>query len=318
MIHSIAGSCDANIRSFSSQFNFHHCSYRIAIDMKFSLATLVVLLASLSRESAEAFVSPQPRLGQQHAPPRQPFAPRSSSSVVSTTCSTTTSSPTQLNVAASNLVDTQQLTTFFLETVISNGVPAFFTILVIAFAANAFRPKKNDMEFQQQNNNPVADLYNDLYGDSLSNKPSSPFRFLGAGRQQQLQAQQNTGVPAQQYIKIQNRNARLDSYQYSMNAATTSKALAAAQARSRNFDKALQLGMSSSMSNLTASQKSDLLQAEQDFLKRGSQLQGEIASLQMQLTKSAINDEMEAIGMDSKGGRHGSRGWYQRDQYCGE
>jgi hypothetical protein len=38
-------------------------------------------------------------------------------------------------------VDTKQLTTFFLETIISNGVPALFAILVIGFAANAFRPK---------------------------------------------------------------------------------------------------------------------------------------------------------------------------------
>ena len=54
-------------------------------------------------------------------------------------------------------MDTQQLTTFFLETVISSGVPVLFTALVIAFAANAFQPKKNmDDDF---GNNPVAELY---------------------------------------------------------------------------------------------------------------------------------------------------------------
>jgi len=258
--------------------------------MKFSIAILVVLLACTAHDSVNAFVSPHPRVGSYAPPKQQAFAPPSQH--MSTPVHSST--PTQLHAS---LVDTQKLTTFFLETVISSGVPALFTVMVIAFAASAFRPKKNRDEELIGSNNPVAELYNDLYGSPGGDR-QSPFKFLPGPRGPTLA--QNTGVPAQQFIKITNRNSRLDSYQYSMDAATKSKALAAAEARSRNFDKALKLGMGSSLTALSPSQKSDLLQAEEEFLKRGSQLQSEIAKLQAQLTKSAIDDEMKAIGMDSK------------------
>lgn len=252
--------------------------------MKVSIAALVVLIASFARDSAEAFVSPQPLRvgGGRHAPPPPKQQSRLAPAVHHT--------PTQLQAS---LVDTQQLTTYFLEQVISSGVPALFTVMVIAFAASALRPKKDPNEELQFSNNPVAELYNDLYGNQQ--RPSSPFKFLPRPPGPTLL--QNTGVPAQQYIKITNRNARLDSYQYSMDEATQSKALAASEARSRNFDKALQLGMTSSMSELSASQKGDLLKAEQEFLKGGSQLQSQIAKLQAQLTKSAIEDEMKSLGV---------------------
>lgn len=260
--------------------------------MKFSIATLVVVLVALTHDSANAFVSPRPSslggYGTTSAAVRQPF-------LSAPVQQTTTTSSTQLNSAVSNLVDGKQLTTFFLETLISSGVPALFTIAVIAFAANAFRPKKE--ERQQQfggNNNPVTELYNDLYGDPAA-KQKSPFSFLSGGRQQTLA--QNTGVPAQQYIKIENRNSRLDNYQYSMNAATQSKAAAAAEARSKNFDKALVKGIGSTARTLTAFQKSKLLEAERDFLKRGSQVQSQIAALETQLTETAIDSELKAIGM---------------------
>jgi hypothetical protein len=165
--------------------------------MKVSIVTLAILFATSIQES-EAFVAPQPRLGRhstrtQAANTRGPL-PRPQSRP-----------PTQLQAS---IVDTQQLTTYFLEAVISSGVPALFTVLVIAFAANAFRQKKDPNEELRFSTNPVAELYNDLYGDSRT-RPSSPFRFLQDPPGPTLA--QNTGVPAQQYIKITNRNARLDS-----------------------------------------------------------------------------------------------------------
>ncbi len=230
--------------------------------MKVSIVTLAILFATSIQES-EAFVAPQPRLGRhctrtQAANTRGPL-PRPQSrpptqlqaSIVDTQ---------QLTKLQASIVDTQQLTTYFLEAVISSGVPALFTVLVIAFAANAFRQKKDPNEELRFSTNPVAELYNDLYGDSRT-RPSSPFKFLPGPPGPTLA--QNTGVPAQQYIKITNRNARLDSYQYSMDAATQSKALAASKARSRNFDKALRLGIGSSVSELSPSQKSDLLKAKE-------------------------------------------------------
>lgn len=259
--------------------------------MNLSIATLVVLLASTALDS-DAFVSPSPRVA--HGPPTQTFT-SPQSNVISVHSSTLT----QLNSAVSNLVDGKQLTTFFLETVISSGVPALFAVMVIAFAASAFRSKKDPDADLVGNNNPVAELYNDLYGGPR-NKQQSSFPFFGGISRPGASLAQNMGVPAQQFIKIQNRNARLDSYKYSMDAATQSKALAASEARSRAFDKALKLGVGSSAAELPPSTKSELLKAEQRFLKKASQIQGSIAKLQTQLTKSAIEDEMLAIGMNPK------------------
>ena len=248
--------------------------------MRIFFTSIALLL--LAGESA-AFVAPQPRVGTRHheTVPSKVAFPTHRSSI-----------STQLYSS----VDTQQLTTFFLESVISNGVPALFTIMVIAFAANAFRPKKDPDA--GRNNNPIAELYSDLYGTGDRDGRNRPFfnKFLG-GRPGSLV--QNTGVPSQQFIRIDNVNSRLDSYQYSMTAATQSKASAAAQARSRNFERALQLGFGSSLSDLPASAKTELLQTEQDFLKRASEIQSTITSLQATLTKTAIDDEMKALGVTS-------------------
>ena len=250
----------------------------------------MLLVAFIAHDPAEAFVAPRPRVG--HSPPKHAFTALQNNAFTAHS-----STSTQLNNVVSNLVDGQRLTTFFLETVISSGVPALFAVMVIAFAASAFRQKKDPDADLAGSNSPVAELYNDLYGDPR-NKPQSPFKFLG-GRPGPTLAQ-NTGVPAQQFIKIQNRNARFDSYKYSMDAATKSKALAASEARSRNFDKALQLGFRSSVAKLPPSTKSQLLKAEEQFLKKASGIQSSIANLQAQLTKLAIEKEMLAIGMNLK------------------
>jgi hypothetical protein len=188
-------------------------------------------------------------------------------------------------------VDTKQLTTFFLETVISNGVPALFTTLVIGFAANAFRPKKEKTNAFGEN--PIAELYTDLYGPSERSSSSSPFfkKFLGNNAQIPL----NTGIPTREFIRIESRNAKLDSYQYSMTAATKSKALASAISREKNFGRAL--GMASSVSKLDAAQKSELLDVEKEFLLKASPIKSSIHSLQAKLTKTAIDDEMKELGM---------------------
>jgi hypothetical protein len=188
-------------------------------------------------------------------------------------------------------VDTKQLTTFFLETVISNGVPALFTILVIGYAANAFRPKR--IKTDAVGENPLAELYSDLYG-SPDERSSSPFlkKFLSKNQQIPL----NTGIPAQQFIRIESRNAKLDSYQYSITAATKSKALASAISREKNFERAMKMASSIS-SELTGPQKSELLEVEKEFLQKASQIQSSIHTLQTTLTKTAIDDEMKELGM---------------------
>lgn len=251
---------------------------------------LVVLLASTSN----AFVPSRSRLATAAHVVVQPTRQLQPSHIT-----TTTRTSTQLHS-----YDTKQLTTFFLETVISNGVPALFTLIVIAFAANAFRPKRSDMMMAGAESNAISELYTDLYGDGSSSsserRGQSSFvsKFLGKNNSPQL-VPLNTGIPSQQYIRIESRNAKLDSYQYSMTAATKSKALAAAMSRERNFERAL--GMAGGASaNLTAAQKTELLQVEKEFLSKASQLQSSINSLQAQLTKNAIDEEMKSLGMTAE------------------
>lgn len=69
------------------------------------------------------------------------------------------------------------LTTYFLETLIANGVPAAFTLLTIGFVALLIGRSRNkgdregglgrDGGFNLKANTPVAQLYNDLYGRLL-------------------------------------------------------------------------------------------------------------------------------------------------------
>jgi hypothetical protein len=134
-----------------------------------------------------------------------------------------------------------------------------------------------------------------LYGPpERSSSSSSPFfkKFLGNNPQIPL----NTGIPAQQFIRIESRNAKLNSYQYSMTAATKSKALASAISREKNFGRALGLASSTS-SALDAAQKSELLKVEKEFLQKAIQIKSSIHSLQAQLTKTSIDDEMKELEM---------------------
>ena len=260
---------------------------------------LVVLLAATSN----AFVPPRPRLATAAHVVVQPTRQQLQPSHITTTTRTSTKL---------HSYDTKHLTTYFLETVISNGVPALFTLIVIAFAANAFRPKRSKADdmiiMAGAESNAISELYTDLYGDGSSSsserRGQSSFvsKFLGKNNSPQL-VPLNTGIPSQQYIRIESRNAKLDSYQYSMMAATKSKALAAAMSRERNFERALGMavgGGASSANNLTAAQKTELLQVEKEFLSKASQLQSSINSLQAQLTKNAIDEEMKSLGMTTE------------------
>lgn len=201
---------------------------------------------------------------------------------------------------------TNYMTKLLLETLIVNGVPAFFTLLVIGFAAFQFRPRKDkgddyDMKGPdgKQKKNPAAELYSDLYEGEESDKPMSPFAFFKMFKPPATPASTNRGIPALQYIKITNLNQKYDSYDYSLTAATESKAKAAAAYRTKNFDRALRLGLNSGNYNSTFSPfaKTTLLELEKEFLKEGSKLLNVIQTSQTELTKTAIENEMEALGM---------------------
>lgn len=189
---------------------------------------------------------------------------------------------------------------YFVQSLIANGVPALFSILVIGFAAMMFGKSRKDSQEQAllETRNPVALLYDDLYGDQDqsfgSNKRGGGFMsrgpFGGPGSDK-LQLPRNAGVPDKEYIKITHLNRQLDSYQYSLQAATQSKAAAAAGFRQVSFSRAL------GKSVVVPSAQQELLQAEAEFLKKGAFLTSKIALVQTKLTQNAVDQELESLGM---------------------
>jgi len=194
------------------------------------------------------------------------------------------------------------LWTYFLETVIANGVPAAFTILVIGFVALQFRGIRNDAEkrdraFNKSNNTPLAYLYDDLYGDMdqdpLKKQQKMPFGLFNDNKRDDKELPKNTGVPKLQYLKITNLNQKYDSYKYSLTAATTSKAAAAAQYRRTAWERALGRAAAS----LTPDVVQSLQALERDFLRQASQVQAKLEAAQTALTQATIDKELQAMGI---------------------
>ncbi|CAB9507253.1 Probable protease SohB [Seminavis robusta] len=218
----------------------------------------------------------------------------------------------------------QYLIKLLLEQLIIKGVPTVFTLLVIGFAAFQFRPRKDQddeevfgqMMAGEKTKNPAAELYSDLYEgdeDESRNANKSPFSFLRKlGGNKGTPAQTNRGIPALQYIQITNLNQKYDSYDYSLTAATQSKAKAAATLRAKNFDRALRLAVTvggdndksdetataATITKLSPFAKTTLLELEKEFLKEGVQLLNAIQTSQTDLARAAIDEEMQAMGVD--------------------
>jgi len=134
----------------------------------------------------------------------------------------------------------------------------------------------------------ITEIYDDLYGST-----EQP-RMLPFGRPQKS-TPKNLGIPTDQYLKITKLNDKYQSFEYSLTAATQSKAKAAAKYRAHAFDSALQRSFDSSIAEITPAQKSDLLTEEKEFLKQGSEYLNNIVELQRQLTELVISDEMKQM-----------------------
>lgn len=206
---------------------------------------------------------------------------------------------------STDVVDTivsNSLWTYFLQTLIANGVPALFGILVIGFTAIQFRGSRDsaermDLFNRERSNTPLALLYDDLYGDMdqdpLKEKRRMP--FLLPGRDDKFrQLPKNTGVPKQQYLKITNLNQKYDSYQYSLTAAAKSKAAAAAQYRRNAWERAI-----GRIDGLTPAQEQKLQKLEQDFLQKAAKLQSTSLQYQSELTRNAVDKELQKMGLES-------------------
>ena len=204
-----------------------------------------------------------------------------------------TSTQTSLSVSTSDVmqVASSDLFIYFVQTLIANGVPTFFVLLTIYFAASAFRRDKD--EDGGRGSTVIDELYSDLY-DEGPNKQGG-FSF-GPRRKRPT----NVGVPSQQFIKIKSLNKKLDSYEFSMNTATKSKAAAAATYRSKSFDRALQLALEGpgDSSPLPSYAKSKLLELEKEFLTKGKRYVTQLQALQSQLAQEVIDEELKSMGIE--------------------
>lgn len=198
-------------------------------------------------------------------------------------------------------VDTSAITQYFLETLISSGVPAFFWIVVIAFAAKSLKNAKESSSNRGPNGGlfgktAVTELYDDLYG--TSNESSSPRPFLPFGKPNANNTPKNLGIPNDEFLKVTKINDRYLSYDFSLTAATQSKAKAAARFRSQAFDSAIQRSFDSTIDELNPAQKLDLLTEEKAFLEQGSEFLNNINELQRKLTDIIISEEMKSMDVD--------------------
>lgn len=198
--------------------------------------------------------------------------------------------------AAAGANEMNPLLTYFLQTLISYSIPAVFTVLVFGFTARLFRGKKDDDDdaLRIGSNNPVALLYDDLYGDQdqdprKRNTFPNPF---GGSRRDGKALPKNVGVPAHQYLQVTHLNRKYDSFRYSLTAATDSKAAAAAQFRRASWERAWSKA-------IPAAANQAVQTLEQAFLKEAAALARNAEALQASVQLATINEGMKKMGLTS-------------------
>ena len=108
----------------------------------------------------------------------------------------------------------------------------------------------------------------------------------------------NLGIPKDQYLTVTKLNDVYQSYDFSLTSATQSKARAAAQYRKESFNSAIRKGFNSSLEDITAAQKMDLLMEEKEFLKVAGEIFTSMTSLQRELTDIIIQEEMKKMEVE--------------------
>ena len=205
-------------------------------------------------------------------------------------------------VATSTPSTMDPLLTYFLQTLITNGVPALLSIVVFGFLAWQLRSISSNNEDNQRSRNtsPLSLLYDDLYGDQDQDPFQKPRGFFGSSSRPSpfrapYELPKNTGVPKRQYIQVTHLNPKYDSYQYSITAATSSKATAARDYRRAAWERA----WGKVTDTLAPQQIQQLQQAEQEFLKEALRKQKEIQSVTVALQRNTMDESMKKLGMES-------------------
>eukprot|EP00934_Nitzschia_sp_Nitz4_P005275 Nitzschia sp. Nitz4//scaffold13_size275219//176150//178347//NITZ4_000889-RA/size275219-augustus-gene-0.268-mRNA-1//-1//CDS//3329536059//5265//frame0 len=203
------------------------------------------------------------------------------------------------STTAANGSPDADLLSFFIQTVISYAVPAFFALFTLGATNSAFQDFGKDFVPKEEKETAVSMLYNDLYGDgkeylTLGQLFARSFR-KGASSKQQL----NLGIPQKEFIKVTHLNNMLQSYDFSMSKATKSKALAASHYRNKAFDRALERALAGTEDELPPDAKSKLVELEKHFLQQGKKLMGQLVSLETSMTSEIIDKELKRQGLES-------------------
>ena len=284
--------------------------------IRFDSMSTILIVASLfaaSIDSSMGFVAPNA------------FGTSATTSAAASTSASTTSalsamppvSPAELDAAFSSgfqiaatsveSVTSSALFTYFAEKVIDSSIPALFSVGVISFVFSQVKNAKGDSERNDEaaeSATAISELYNDLYsntkGAGKSSKLMNP--FAGPGGSPALP--KNLGLPQREYLQITSINERFDAYDFSLTKATDSKAKAAANFRSKSFDRALGLALNAepNVAGATVAEflaprvKAKLVQAEKKFLKKGMDLVAELQKIETTLAAVAMDAELAKLG----------------------
>ena len=236
-------------------------------------------------------------------------------------------SPVDVNIEAANAafgsafhlaatsfesVTSSSLFTYFAEKVIDASIPAVFSIAVIFFFFSQFKKARKEGgrgdDEAAESATAISELYNDLYsstdGRSRQGGPMNPFGPPPGPPP----LPKNLGIPKREFLQITNMNERFDAYDFSLTKATDSKAKAAADFRSKAFDRALGLALNAepSVEGSTVAEflaprvKAKLIQMEKKYLKKGMEKFAALQNVESTLAAVAMDVELAKLGQKAE------------------
>jgi len=205
-------------------------------------------------------------------------------------------------------VTSSPLFTYLAEKVIDASIPALFSAAVIFFAAAQFRKAKIASgggmgDEAAETSTAISELYNDLYSSTGGRPKRNPMNPFG-GPPGPPPLPKNLGIPKTEFLKITNLNERFDAYDFSLSAATDSKAKAAADFRSKAFDRALGLALNAepTVEGATVAEflaprvKQKLIQIEKEYLKKAKGKFEALQKVESTLAAMAMDIELAKLG----------------------
>jgi len=209
-------------------------------------------------------------------------------------------------------VTSSSLFTYFAEKVIDASIPAVFSIAVIFFFFSQFKKARKEggmgNDEAAESATAISELYNDLYsstdGRSRQGGPMNPFGPPPGPPP----LPKNLGIPKNEFLRITNMNERFDAYDFSLTKATDSKAKAAADFRSKAFDRALGLALNAepSVEGSTVAEflaprvKAKLIQMEKKYLKKGMDKFAALQKVEIALAAMAMDVELAKLGQKAE------------------